>query len=166
MKKYIKGHEPKGDKHHQWKGGITKHNGYIRIYKPNHPKTSKSGYIAFHRYAYEQYYNCCLLDWIDIHHINGIKDDNRIENLKPLTHIEHKRLHAFESKGKPKGKYKTRPKKDMTNRYCLLCKSKTTFTRESGYQVWHKYENGYVCNMCHQRMRRAAWKSHMLSKKG
>ena len=61
---------------------------------------TKTGYITLtileHRYVYEQYYNCCLLPWVHIHHKNGIKHDNRIENLQPLTASQHRNLHDKE----------------------------------------------------------------------
>ena len=46
-----------------------------------------------HRIIYEKYYNCCLLPYIEIHHIDGNSKNNVIENLKPVTAIEHYEIH-------------------------------------------------------------------------
>lgn len=103
---YINGHHPKnisklipfqkGENHVQWKGGRTKHtNGYILVYKPDHPFAHK-GYVYEHRIVYEEHYNCCVLSWIDVHHINGNKTDNRIENLITITRSEHTSQHMIQ----------------------------------------------------------------------
>lgn len=46
-----------------------------------------------HRLIYEQYYNCCLLPYIEIHHIDGNHSNNNITNLLPVTAIEHYEIH-------------------------------------------------------------------------
>jgi hypothetical protein len=46
-----------------------------------------------HRLTYEQYYNCCLLPYIEIHHVDGNSKNNIIENLKPVTALEHYEIH-------------------------------------------------------------------------
>jgi len=70
-----------GENNPAWKGGKSKRNGYYIIFKPNHPFASARNYILEHRLIAEK----CLGRYLKleeiIHHINGIKDDNRSDNL-------------------------------------------------------------------------------------
>lgn len=69
--------------------GRTYRGGYIFIYKPNHLFSSNRGYIPEHRYIMEQFLGFTFLPCQDVHHINSIKDDNRIENLEVVCHHKH-----------------------------------------------------------------------------
>lgn len=63
--------------------------GYIRIYVLNHPRRDKSGYVLEHILVWEQTNGKYLpKDWI-VHHLNGRKSDNRIENLVALPNRKH-----------------------------------------------------------------------------
>jgi hypothetical protein len=69
--------------------------GYYYIYMPSHPNAIKNNrYIAEHRYIAEQKIGRYLSKNEIAHHINGIKTDNRIENIEVLTISEHCKLHA------------------------------------------------------------------------
>lgn len=46
-----------------------------------------------HRLIMEKFIKRKLKSSEHIHHINGIRNDNRIENLQILTHSEHSKLH-------------------------------------------------------------------------
>lgn len=80
----------KGKGNSFWRGGHIRDNkGYVYIYVyPNdffYPMTSKDrSYIAEHRLVMAKHLNRCLLPWEVVHHKNGIKGDNRLENLKLL----------------------------------------------------------------------------------
>jgi hypothetical protein len=64
------------------KSGRVKHSfGYIWIYSPNHPYRDSRKYILEHRLVMEKHLGRYLKPEEVVHHINGIKDDNRIENL-------------------------------------------------------------------------------------
>ena len=79
------------EKNGAWKGGRIRSNGYIYIYKPDHPNaTDRHLYVLEHRLVMEKKIGRYLERWEIIHHINGVKNDNRIENLKLLPNAtEH-----------------------------------------------------------------------------
>lgn len=50
-----------------------------------------------YRRNYERYYNCCLLNHIDIHHIDGDHSNNDPLNLRAVTLQEHYDIHKAQS---------------------------------------------------------------------
>ncbi|HEC66789.1 MAG TPA: hypothetical protein ENI23_16060 [bacterium] len=98
-KGYIVGHWRKfykhlmsGDKSRFWNGGIINKRGYIFIHSPNHPHND-GGYVKKSRLTMEKKIGRFLKSTEIIHHINGIKDDDRIENLIILTRSAHTVIH-------------------------------------------------------------------------
>lgn len=69
-------------------GVKTTKKGYIRRYFVEH-----DGYRMEHDVVWESV-NGPIPEGHDIHHVNGVKTDNRLENLELLTKLEHKRLHS------------------------------------------------------------------------
>ena len=92
LKNYFKSHKEIrciGKNNPNWKGGRVKTSEYIYIYQPNHPFANKRKYVLEHRLVMEKHLGRYLEKWEQIHHKNGIRTDNRIENLEvviPKTH--------------------------------------------------------------------------------
>ena len=97
LRRFCKKHQIKrqrtgprsGDRHPDWKGGkVIDKSGYVLVYCPDHPyarsrgKTMKPIYVLEHRLVMEKHLGRYLLPKEVVHHLNGIKHDNRIENLE------------------------------------------------------------------------------------
>ena len=78
----------------KWKGGYTIHKGYVMVYRTKHPFCWSSGYIKRCRLVMEKYLGRYLTPKEVVHHINGIKDDDRLENLQLFPNSgEHTKFH-------------------------------------------------------------------------
>lgn len=79
----------KGPEHYNWKGGKSKNGkGYIFIYQPGHPRAYQNRVLE-HIIIWEQANGIPLPKGWVIHHLNGIKDDNRPANLMALPNKKH-----------------------------------------------------------------------------
>lgn len=72
-----------------WRGGKHLVRGYVYVWAPGHPLATKSGYVAEHRFVMMSHLKRLLLRSEVIHHKNGIKTDNRLENIQLTTQSEH-----------------------------------------------------------------------------
>jgi len=73
----------KGELSQNWKGGVQNSSGYRLIRMPEHPNSQKgSGYVMEHILVMSQHLGRPLLPEENVHHRNGVRDDNRIENLE------------------------------------------------------------------------------------
>ena len=71
-----------GTSSNAWKGGKTIEGGDTFIWNPKHPFCNNKGYIKRSRFMIEKKLKRYLTSSEVVHHINGIKDDDRIKNLK------------------------------------------------------------------------------------
>lgn len=79
-----------------WRGGRRRggHGGeYILILQRDHPFATLEGYVMEHRLVMEKKIGRYLEPNEIVHHKNGKKDDNRINNLELVNRKEHAKIH-------------------------------------------------------------------------
>lgn len=108
-----------------WKGGRSRNHDYILIYKPDHPHTNFLGYVREHRLVMEEFLGRYLKPTEIVHHKNGIKTDNRIENLELMDYARHNLIHS-------------KKRRKCKNMKCYRCGSDDVSKegKHDGYQRW------------------------------
>lgn len=97
----------RGEKGANWHGGKSKTSkGYILISCPGHHRADNRGYVLEHILIFENETGISVPDNCCIHHLNGIKTDNRIENLCMMSHSAHTIMHHSGSKRSEETKQK------------------------------------------------------------
>lgn len=72
---------------------IVTRRGYVLVYSPKHPSAKSKGHIYEHRMAMENHLERFLVSAEVVHHVNGDRTDNRLENLRLMDNGAHVSLH-------------------------------------------------------------------------
>src|SRR5690606_28227193 len=83
---------------HNVTGRKKSNEGYVLLKIPTHPYAQSNGYVLEHRVVFETIIDTYLTDNVIVHHINGVKDDNRFANLQIMDRGHHTKLHHEGSK--------------------------------------------------------------------
>ena len=84
----------KAEKSGNWNGGKrTTKKGYAQILQKDHPRADVAGYVMEHIFIMSEHLGRDItLDEV-VHHKNGLKSDNRVENLEVMSFGEHTKHH-------------------------------------------------------------------------
>jgi hypothetical protein len=83
-----------GENHGRWTGGRTIRNGYWIVYMPDHRRVMRGGRVYEHIIVAEKKYGRPIKRTEHIHHIDGNRLNNSLENLLVCSIKEHGLIHA------------------------------------------------------------------------
>ena len=93
LRRFVERHHQKGKTHSRWKGGLSRdRENYIIVRMPDYFDSNGNGYAYVHRLVFQEYYQCCMLPWGDVHHKDGNKDNNNPSNLQGITDWDHAKV--------------------------------------------------------------------------
>jgi len=94
-------YDMRGNKNPRWKGGRRiRADGYVLVYQPKHPYANKN-FVLEHRVVMEKKIGRYLKPKQIVHHLNGIRSDNRIKNLLLTTKSHHMIIHRGQMRKRP-----------------------------------------------------------------
>lgn len=133
--------------------------GYVRVHAPDHPLAFANGAVFEHRKV--AWDHGLLTDpALVVHHINGVKTDNRLENLAVTTHSEHNLRHLAE-RGTSSNKWgRAYPLKRLRTEV-FVNRERTHCTRGHEYSEANAYftpDGRRQCRTCHNERNRA-WRA-------
>lgn len=106
----------KGDKSYNWNGGkTTNKKGYVLILCPGHHRSDSKGYVMKHIAVWENATGILVPRDCCIHHLNGKKNDNRIENLCLMKFSAHTVYHHLGTHMSKETKNKQREARNKFN---------------------------------------------------
>lgn len=152
-KRFISGHNFLNVRPHNYSGGTAKDGGgYVQLLIRSHPHAKKSGYVLEHIVIASKALGKKLPIKSQIHHVNGVKDDNRNINLficQDLAYhkLLHRRQNALKFTGNPNA------------RRCKFCK---TWDSPENIVIAGRYTYHQKCNRETKRIQAQNRKSNKL----
>lgn len=119
-----------------WKGGRQKRSNYWVLNMPDYFSADKYGIVPEHIYFYQEYYQCCMLPWGEVHHKDPVREGwclNMIWNLQGMTRRQHIIYHN---------------KIDMSGRRCSRCGTDKTYIMKNGTPEWGYINGELSCKKC------------------
>jgi hypothetical protein len=122
--------------------------GYVRVYCRNHPsQKTKRAMVVESRLIMEKHLGRYLRDNEVVHHINRIRNDNRMENLLVMSVHDHQSLHALE--------FNAKRRKKLLSIICSDCGTNEPYYNKKKEIVWNsdpRDRSRRLCKKCFNRL--------------